>query len=90
MTEIDTNPNSKSAKEFEAKMMELERKNANKRQGQILIKTMRKGRVRNVQSESFVEDIAGRRVLVDKRIIKYDEIAFPERNFVELTVKEGN
>ena len=33
MTEIETNPNSRTAREFEAKMMELEKKNVNKRQG---------------------------------------------------------
>jgi len=78
MTEIDTNPNSKSSREFEAKMLELERQNPNKRQGQITIKTIRKGKVRNVQEDSFVEDVAGRRILVDKRIIKYGDVAFPE------------
>lgn len=48
MTEIETNPNSRTAREFEQKMMEMEKKNSNRRQGQIMIKTMRKGRIRNV------------------------------------------
>jgi len=78
MTEIDTNPNSKSSREFEAKMLEFERQNPDKRQGQITIKTIRKGKVRNVREDSFVEDVAGRRILVDKRIIKYGDVAFPE------------
>lgn len=33
MTEIETNPNSRTAREFESKMMEMEKKNTNKRQG---------------------------------------------------------
>lgn len=37
-----------------------------------MIKTMRKGRVRNVQTEEYIEDLAGRRILVDKRVIRYD------------------
>lgn len=49
MTEIETNPNSRTAREFEQKMMDMEKKkNTNRRSGQIMIKTMRRGRVRNV------------------------------------------
>jgi len=48
MTEIDTNPNSSSSKKFDDKLQEMERKNAQKREGIITIKTMRRGKVRNV------------------------------------------
>lgn len=34
--------------------------------------------------------MAGRRILVDKRVIRYDQIQFPEMNFVDVQVKEGS
>ena len=60
MTEIDTMPGSKSSKDFERKMGEIERKKQNKGQGIVTIKTMKKGKVRKVESQKYQTDSAGR------------------------------
>ena len=39
-----------------------------------MIKTMRKGRAVKVESEEYVEDVSGRKILVDKRVIRYDRV----------------
>ena len=74
MTEIDTNPRAKSSLEFSQKMEELERNNQYKKQGQITIKTIRRGRVRGVSQEKFETDSTGRVKMLDKRIIRYGEV----------------
>lgn len=44
ITEIDTNPKSKTAQDFYKKVEEIERQNPNKKKSQIIIKTLKKGR----------------------------------------------
>lgn len=44
MTEIDSDPDSKRAKEYYQKLEDIERKNPNKKKTQIIIKTMKRGR----------------------------------------------
>jgi len=53
MVEIDSDPHSKRAQDYYQKLEELERKNPNKKKGQIIIKTMKRGRT---VSEHKIED----------------------------------
>jgi hypothetical protein len=69
-------------------MEELERSNQQKRQGQITIKTMRRGKVRGVTQEKFETDSTGRVKMLDKRIVRYHETQFPALD--EFFAKEGS
>ena len=51
MNEIESNPDSPHAKEYYKKLEEMERRNPNKKRGQIIIKTMKKGRI--VKTEKY-------------------------------------
>lgn len=90
MTVIDTNPNDSSSKKFDEQLTKMERENTNKKQGHITIKTMRRGKVRNVSQERFETDSAGRINMLDKRVIRYHEHSFQQTNFVPVQVKEGS
>jgi len=92
MTEIDTNPSARASKEFHKQLEDIERKNTHKRQGQITIKTIRRGRVRKVTEERFETDSAGRIKMLDKRLIRYQEYDFPmDRNPIDdFYVTEGS
>ena len=56
MTEIDTNPTSKASLAFKKQLEELEGAKTPARQGEITIKTIRRGRVRNTSKERFELD----------------------------------
>lgn len=56
MTEVETNPNSKASIDFNKKLEQLEGKQIQRRQGEITIKTIRRGAVRKISKERFETD----------------------------------
>lgn len=94
MTEIDSDPHSKRAQEYYQKLEELERKNPNKKKGQIIIKTMKKGRTVKTERYQDGQQIGQRLTQQEqefqKKYFDYKEYQFPEANPIELTVKQSN
>ena len=88
MTEIDTNPQAKSSQKFQEQLEEMERKNTNKKSGQITIKTVRRGRVRRIDDEMFDTDQAGRIQMRDKRFVQYEGQKYDKEDFSDFKVRE--
>jgi hypothetical protein len=82
MSEIEANPNSNKAKEFENKMEEFERQNPNKRKTQVFIKTMKSGRtVSNDKRTTGKSDLFGHDKL-SEQAYNYLAHQFPEENYL--------
>lgn len=93
MTEIDSDPESKRAKEYYQRLEDLEKKNPNKKKTQIIIKTMKRGKT---VSQQVLNDpkFIGQKLSEDEREFQrkyfdYKDYDFPEKNPIDMRAKEG-
>ena len=91
MVEIDSDPTSKRAQEYYSKLEEIERKNPQKKKSQIIIKTMKKGRVvsqANFSDSSYIgKQLTEEDREFERKRIDYSLVTFPEMNPIDLRVK---
>ncbi|CDW71931.1 UNKNOWN [Stylonychia lemnae] len=94
ITEIDSDPNGKSAQDFYKKIEELEKSNQNKKKSQIIIKTLKKGK--NVQNLKYDmtggmgRQISQEQMMFERKHIDFKRFQFPEICPIDYRVKHKN
>ena len=93
MAEIESDPESKAAKEYYKKLSDLEKKNPSKRKapGSILIKNMKGGRVLSTQNIELNEDgnpLTGEELTLKKKYIDFASTTFPEVNPIDMVLPD--
>jgi len=92
MVQIDTDPNSQRSKDYYKALEEIERSNKNKKPTQILIKTMRRGRMVNSESKELGEDgkpLSPEEMVTRRKFTDFAAVKFPEVNPISLKVTDA-
>lgn len=87
MTEIDTNPQSKEAKEYYKQLADLEKKAPAKRPMSMIVKTMRRGKTMYEEDILLGADgnpLPRAEALFRKKYVDFAPHTFPEINPVEV------
>ena len=87
MTEIDTNPQSKEAKEYYRQLAELEKKAPTKRPMSMIVKTMRRGKTMYEEDILLGADgnpLPKEEALFQKKYTDFATETFPEINPVDV------
>jgi alpha-beta hydrolase superfamily lysophospholipase len=82
ITELQSDPEGKKAREFEKKMEEMEKANKNKRRTQVFIKTMRRGRIVSNEKVTTGGGSVFNREELQQNAYNYLLHKFPEENFI--------
>ena len=91
MTEVESDPNSKRAQEYYKQLEETEKANKKKRNSQILIKTMKRGRVTgesSVEVDQYGRPLDEKQIQFNKKNQPFVGWKWPEVNAVEYKRKD--